>query len=742
MDKFQIIKIVAFIFLISALPAQVWARQNTVDHWESVVLANDTWKYWVATTNGPSANWNKPDFQDSNWSAGIGGIGYADDDDGTVIPSSPTPLAVFIRRVFEIKDTSKIVASVLHMDYDDGFVAYLNGVEIARSNLGTEGVPTPYNTFATDHEPLKNSALQPESFLLLKSKLKTCLVNGPNVLAIQVNNATASSSDLSSNAYFSVGLSIADKVYGTVPSWFKNPFEGYVGSNLPLIMIRTNNQQIQAEIKITVDLGVIDNGPGQLNFPTDTWNHYNGKAGIEYRGSSSMGFPKKNMGFETRLADGSDAVVSLLGLPEESDWVLHGPYSDKSLIRNYLAYSLASAMGNYAPRTRMCEVYLNGVYQGFYVLIEKIKRDKNRVNIAKLEPADVAGIDLTGGYIVKIDRSADGSYTDGFFSDYDGTGTGGGPRQKKVFYAWHYPKREDILPAQKNYIMNKIRDFENLMKNQLYSDPKIGYSSYIDVMSFIDYWILVELSKNTDGYRLSTFLHKDRDDRNPMIRMGPVWDYDLAFGNANYLDAFNTYGWNYLVSADGWGNPFWWERFLNDSQFRNKLKCRWNELRNTVLSNNSVVSVIDQAISQIGDAADRNFAKWPIQGMYIWPNQFVGKSLAEDVNYMKNWVVNRMTWIDNYLGGVCYTSSNEEMVSHLKTRAFPQPADDFVTLEVQNNSNERVQIDIFSLNGQKVFSQIYSSNPLISVQLQFRAGIYLAKISGSKETQTLKLVFR
>jgi len=742
MIKFQVVRVFLFLLFITFSLNQVQAQPNKVNHWESVVFASDTWKYWVATTAGPASNWNRSDFQDSNWSSGTGGIGYADNDDGTVIPSSPTPLAVFIRRSFEIKDTSMIVSAMLNMDYDDGFVAYLNGTEIARANLGIEGVSTPFNTFAADHEALNNNSLQPESFLLLKSKLKTCLINGTNVLAIQVNNATATSSDLSSNAWFSVGLSSSEIVYRTVPSWFTDPYKEMPGSKLPLIMFRTNNQQIKADVKITVDMGVIDNGLGNLNYPTDDWNNYSGKVGIEYRGSSSMMFPKKNMGFETRNADGTNADVALLGLPEENDWILHGPYSDKTLIRNYLAYNLALSMGKYAPRTKMCEVYINNVYQGFYILVEKIKRDKNRVDLAKLEAKDVSGIALTGGYIVKIDRSADNSYTDGFFSEYDGTGTGGGPQNKKVFYAWSYPDRTEILPAQKDYITRKIRDFENVMVSWFYNDPNMGYTKVIDVNSFIDYWIMVEISKNTDGFRLSAYLHKNRDDRDPLIHMGPIWDYDLAFGNANYLEAANTWGWNYLVPADGWGNPNWWNKLLNDNDFRNKLKCRWLELRSTILSNNSIGSIIDQATNEVGDAATRNFDKWPIQGVYVWPNPYVGNTYAEDVNYMKDWMLRRLAWIDSYLGGVCSTTGTETLISQIQVKAFPQPAADQLTLEVQNNSAEHIHIEVFSLNGQKVFSRLFPDDPLVSIQLKLRPGVYLAKVSGSKEVQTLKLVFR
>ena len=181
---------------------------------------------------------------------------------------------------------------------------------------------------------------------------------------------------------------------------------------------------------------------------------------------------------------------------------------------------------------------------------------------------------------------------------------------------------------------------------------------------------------------------------------------------------------------------------MNDNDFRNKLKRKWLELRSTILSNNSIGSIIDQATNEVGDAATRNFDKWPIQGVYVWPNPYVGNTYAEDVNYMKDWMLRRLAWIDSYLGGVCSTTGTETLISQIQVKAFPQPAADQLTLEVQNNSAEHIHIEVFSLNGQKVFSRLFPDDPLVSIQLKLRPGVYLAKVSGSKEVQTLKLVFR
>ena len=171
----------------------------------------------------------------------------------------------------------------------------------------------------------------------------------------------------------------------------------FTSSNLPIFVINTNGQTIVNEPKIIVDLGIIYNGEGVRNNITDPFNHYNGKIGIEIRGASSQQYPKKQYGFETWDSSGEEIDVSLLGLPEESDWILYAPYADKSLMRNVLAYSLSNKIGRYASRSRFCELILNGEYMGVFVLFEKIKRDKHRVDISKLTEADTTGDALTGG---------------------------------------------------------------------------------------------------------------------------------------------------------------------------------------------------------------------------------------------------------------------------------------------------------------------------------------------------------
>lgn len=277
----------------------------------------------------------------------------------------------------------------------------------------------------------------------------------------------------------------------------------FTDSNLPILVINTMGQEIPDDPKITAQMGIIHKGPGQRNYLTDPFNEYNGKIGIEIRGSSSQSFPKKGYGLETWDAEGEDLDVSLLGMPKESDWVLHGPYSDKSLIRNALTYILAGRMMEYAPRVKMVELVINGEYMGVYLFTEKIKRDANRVNINKLDPDENQGDDLTGGYILKLDKTTgDNPMFPLYFSSQYRAET---PNFQEIKFLYEVPDPEDITQQQRDYVQESVDRFENALHGEDYLDPETGYKNHIDVQTFIDFLLVNEVSKNVDGYRLSTF---------------------------------------------------------------------------------------------------------------------------------------------------------------------------------------------------------------------------------------------
>ena len=398
--------------------------------------------------------------------------------------------------------------------------------------------------------------------------------------------------------------------------------------------------------------------PAALKIKKDDSIHFQGIIGIEIRGESSQFFDKKSYGIETWDTQYNDIDVSLLGFPEEEDWILYGPYSDKSLIRNKIIYELSELMGNYTSRTEFVELTINYEYKGLYIFMEKLKRDKNRINISKLEENDTDENTITGGYIIKIDKSdmEDGSYTDynSFQSKYDVFGKLDG--DKKINFNYEYPKPGEIHANQKKYIKNYFEEFEYSLAGDNFKDPNEGYRKYINENSFIDFFILNELSNNVDGYRLSTYLYKDRGEK---MNIGPIWDFNLSFGNADYCGGERYDLWchkfNERCLGDLWNVPFWWDRILEDEKFVINLKNRWNDLRGNILSDENLMNIIDIKYSLLNNETDvikKNFEKWKIFGIYIWPNSFIGNNYYEEIEFLKNWIKNRTQWLDESINNL------------------------------------------------------------------------------------------
>ena len=387
-------------------------------------------------------------------------------------------------------------------------------------------------------------------------------------------------------------------------------------------------------------------------------NLYEGIIGIEIRGESSQFFDKKSYGFETWDSQYNDLDVALIGFPEEEDWILYGPFSDKSLIRNKLIYELSNRMGRYTTKTEFVELTINYEYKGLYIFMEKLKRDKNRIDISKLENADIDEELISGGYIIKIDKSdmEDGSYTDynSFQSRFDVFGNENG--DIRINFNYEYPKPGEIHANQKNYIKNYFYEFESSLASNNFKDPINGFRKYIDEDSFIDFFILNELSNNVDGYRLSTYLHKERNEK---LVIGPIWDFNLSFGNADYCGGERYDVWcfkfNERCLGDYWNVPFWWNRLLEDEKFVDKLKDRWNQLRLNTLSDNNIITLIEEQYSFLNNETDiinRNFNKWKIFGIYIWPNSFIGNNYYEEIDFLKNWIKERTKWLDESINNL------------------------------------------------------------------------------------------
>ena len=408
-------------------------------------------------------------------------------------------------------------------------------------------------------------------------------------------------------------------------------------TNLPIIIIDTDNQTINDDTKIISNMGII-NGE-DLNYTIDDFNDFNGKVSIEHRGASSLSFPKKSFSFETQDSIGNNLNVSLLGLPSENDWVLYGPFGDQTFIRNALTYSLYSKMGYYSPKFRFCELLLNNEYMGLYLLIEKIKRDKNRLNLEKMNSKDEDIEDISGGYILQIDRGSE-NHDKYWTSSY--TSSSG----DSIYYQYIYPKWKNINPNQKSYVQQLIYNFESSIINNSGINLQNLYDKTINVNSFIDYFIINELSKNIDAYRLSTYLYKNHDDIDKRIHIGPVWDFNWAYGNSSYCEADIISGWE-VNTPCGIYNPLWYSVLTEDSLFNNLLKCRWNSLRMNILNENNIAVLIDSIYSSLKGGIERDYLRWGKEINY-----------AEQIVFLKNWLNKRIEWIDAHMNGDCVHEPN------------------------------------------------------------------------------------
>ena len=432
--------------------------------------------------------------------------------------------------------------------------------------------------------------------------------------------------------------------YSPVPFQFE--------SNLPIISIDTYGTYIPDDPKIMARMGIISNGEGNMNHTGDPFNNYNGWIGIEVRGQSTQMFPKKSYGVETRDSLGENLDVSLLGLPEENDWILYGPYTDKSLMRNVVTFEMGHCMGDYCTRNVYCELLINDNYKGIYILQEKIKKDKNRVDIATLNPDEISGDDITGGYIVSVDKIPWDFEVgpDGWLSAPDPSY----PNAMDITFQYYYPEPDELVPEQRKYIRDFITKAEAALIAPNFRDPANGYLKYLDAPSFIDFMLLSEISKEVDKYRYSTFFHKQKDSDGGKLFAGPAWDFNLGYGNVDYWSPGIDYsGWLYeMVNPWEYSIIYWWKRMMEDRYFRDLVKTRWTKLRLEELSDASLVALIDSITGLTEEARIRNFERWPILGVYVWPNyNWQGNDYDDEVAFFRNFLLNRVHWMDNSVPG-------------------------------------------------------------------------------------------
>ena len=387
--------------------------------------------------------------------------------------------------------------------------------------------------------------------------------------------------------------------------------------------------------------------------------------GIESIGIGFMeDFEKTSYGLESWTANGLDMDVSILSLPEEEDWILYGVHHDKSLIRHALLMDLCRDLGYYAPRYDFVELSVNGSYKGVYIFSEKIKRDNLRLDLFDLSPDENDAASISGGYILAIDdykgdrgerlvgdpisfnpkesfRSNRGSTQK--ILDYPAFGV---KRGEEMYYLFEDPADDAISEAQKNYITNYVNDFESALLQDSFTGNSRDYTTYINRASFVDYFLLQELSANPDAYRFHSFIHKDR---NGPLTMGPIWMGNLSFGNGSLSRAE---GWRYTFNQEqpenDWHVPFWWARLLEDPEFVSAIKSRWKELRGNKWSESALKERIDTYYTRLklSGVAARNFEQWSIFDELFTNSQLNSISHEEEVAYLNEWIHQRLAWMD------------------------------------------------------------------------------------------------
>jgi len=638
---------------------------------------NGNYKYFVGVSE-PDSGWLNPGFNDSAWTTGYSCIGHGFKNDSTEIGSAPS---LYLRIRFKASDSILIKNACFYADYNDGFIAYLNGVEIARENLGKKGTKIPYDSSANrSHEPYfyRNYFEPIFGYYLDSTTLSKCLKIGDNVLAVQVQN-DSEKDNIFFSSWFANLTYYQYNIYDPASSYIRQvPLDS---SKFPIVIINTNKDGIPKDhVKYGAFMSIIDNGDHKINKPTDTavnYKDFKGNITIEIRGESSKDFPKKSYNIETHDIYGEDLNIPLLGMPAENDWVLSGPFADKSQLRNELVLTLGRKFGHYETRSRYCELILNGENLGLYMFLEKIKRDSNRVNVKKMQTQDVSGIPVTGGYIVKYDKGAS-------------------------HFQIEYPKAADIGVHQTEYITNYFKHFYSVLDSPNFKNEKTGYKKYIDDQSLIDYIIINELTKNCDAYLYSTYLYKNRDDEDGRLKFGPLWDHDLAFGNTNFQDANKIKGWQFEYNT-----TLNITKVMRDTSFVHQYSRKWAKLRKGFLSTDSIMNAIDSISNYIKEARERNYNVWPIIDKWLfYPNpDYNIYTYEQEIDSMKSWITRRAQWIDNNIENIYYAPLDINYTSLPDQGNFyiyPNPFYNNFNIKLNSGAQLNYSYEIYDLFGRKM----------------------------------------
>jgi hypothetical protein len=437
-------------------------------------------------------------------------------------------------------------------------------------------------------------------------------------------------------------------------------------------------------------------------------------------------------------------------MPEENDWVLISNYNDRSLIKNLMAYKIFAMMGNYSPRSQLCEVIIDGSYQGIYLIGEKIKQDNGRVNIATLNPDEILGDDLTGGYILQQNYWNESNSFQSNYSPIDHP-------TFDVHFLYEYPKPQDIVPEQKVYIAAFIDSLETALYSVDFADPIIGYRKYLDVESFIDYFIVNEVSRNNDGFKKSVFFHKDKNSNGGKLHAGPVWDFDWAWKNMQSCEIFQNnggIGWAHHINdcfTDNYSTG-WYIRLLQDSTFNDELRCRYEQYRETMLDTTYLFAYIDSMGVYAQEAQARHFQKWPLLGMSgpAPDDGPVAITHLGELDSLKSWIWTRLQWLDANIPGIAQNCEQSgvglnALVMENSFNCYPNPASNQLSVVFQLADVSGISLTMVNAVGAVVYSENAASyspgQHTIHIDVShLQSGIYFLKVEIGGTILTQKIV--
>ena len=378
-------------------------------------------------------------------------------------------------------------------------------------------------------------------------------------------------------------------------------------TGLPIIYLQTDSF-LPIDSKDDYILGDtwIDGGRGFDDFEESPMK-------IRGRGNSTWEFPKKP--FQMKLDDKAE----FLGMPKDKKWLFLAEYADKTMLRNKIAYEMGYISNlDWTPQARFAEVFINGEYNGTYNVTQKVEESNNRVALGDT------------GYLLELDQLERLDFDDVYF---ESTAT------DKFIVNIKEPSLE-YDSEQYSYIVNLIGDFESALFGANFTSESNGYRQYIDIDSFVDWFLISEITKNVDSMFFSSiYLNVIPGEQ---IKMGPLWDFDLAFGNVDYADSRYPEGWWVKY------NP-WYERLFQDPYFVAKIKERFEYFNN---NQDLIINKIDSYSEQLKWAQEENDDKWQTMGVFVWPNPVVFDTYQEEVDNMKSWYSTRMSWLESAIDGL------------------------------------------------------------------------------------------